>query len=50
LDRFEDSLEAAQRMGAVPSSPTWQVFHHLLRAANLVALDRTDEAEIDGHW
>lgn len=45
LDRFEDSLEAARRMGAVSSSPTWQVFHHLLRAANLAALDRTDEAE-----
>jgi TolB-like protein/DNA-binding winged helix-turn-helix (wHTH) protein/Flp pilus assembly protein TadD len=46
LGRFEESLEAARIMGSVVSSPTWQVFHHLLRAANLAELGRLEEARL----
>lgn len=44
LGRHEEALEAAHRLGAVATSDTWRVFHHLLRAANLIELGRGDEA------
>lgn len=44
LGRFEESLEAARLMGAVATSRTWQVYHHLLRAANLAELKKMDDA------
>ncbi|WP_281857629.1 winged helix-turn-helix domain-containing tetratricopeptide repeat protein [Litoreibacter halocynthiae] len=44
LGRHEDALEAARQLGAVATSNTWRVFHHLLRAANLIELDRPQDA------
>lgn len=44
LERHEEALVAAREMGAVATSNTWRMFHHLLRAANLIELDRDDEA------
>lgn len=45
LGQHEDALEAARQLGAVATSNTWRVFHHLLRAANLNQLGRPDEAQ-----
>ncbi|NVK14649.1 MAG: winged helix-turn-helix domain-containing protein [Rhodobacteraceae bacterium] len=45
LGRYDDALEAARQMRAVAKSPVWQVYAHLLRAANLSRLDRSDEAQ-----
>jgi len=44
LKRHEEALEAARQLGAVATSKTWRVFHHLLRAANLIELDRRKDA------
>jgi TolB-like protein/DNA-binding winged helix-turn-helix (wHTH) protein/tetratricopeptide (TPR) repeat protein len=44
LGRHEEALETARRLGAVETSDTWKVLHHLLRAANLAELDRAVEA------
>lgn len=44
LGQHEEALDAARRLGAVATSNTWRVFHHLLRAANLIELDRADDA------
>lgn len=45
LGRHKDALEAARQLGTVATSNTWRVFHHLLRAANLIELDRRQEAK-----
>lgn len=45
LGRYEDALEAARQLGAVATSNTWRVFYHLLRAANLNELGRSEEAQ-----
>lgn len=45
LDRYEEALEAARQLGTVATSNTWRVFHHLLRAANLIELDRPQDAK-----
>lgn len=45
LGRHEEALEAAHQLGAVATSNTWRVFHHLLRAANLNEMGRADEAQ-----
>lgn len=45
LGRHEEALDTARRMGAVATSDTWKVMHHLLRAANLAELDRAAEAQ-----
>lgn len=45
LGRHEEALEAARQLGAVATSNTWRVFHHLLRAANLTELGRDQEAQ-----
>ena len=45
LGRHEEALEAAGQLGAVATSNTWRVFHHLLRAANLIELDRPQDAK-----
>ena len=44
LGRYEEALDAARQLGAVATSNTWRVYHQLLRAANLIELDRSDEA------
>lgn len=44
LGRYEEALGAARQLGAVATSNTWRVFHHLLRAANLIELNRPEEA------
>lgn len=44
LGRYEEALEEARLLGAVATSNTWRVFHHLLSAASLIELDRSDEA------
>jgi TolB-like protein/DNA-binding winged helix-turn-helix (wHTH) protein/cytochrome c-type biogenesis protein CcmH/NrfG len=44
LGRHEEALVAARHLGTVATSKTWQTFHHLLRAANLSEMDRTEEA------
>jgi len=44
LGRHEEAIEAAHQLGAVATSNTWRVFHHLLRAANLTELNRGEEA------
>lgn len=44
LGRHEEALDAAQQLGSVATSNTWRLFHHLLRAANLAEMDRTEEA------
>ncbi len=44
LGRHEEALEAARQLGTVATSKTWQTFHHLLRAANLIEMDRAEEA------
>ncbi|SDZ60743.1 TolB amino-terminal domain-containing protein [Jannaschia faecimaris] len=44
LGRHEEALDAARHLGAVATSDTWRVFHHLLRAANMIELNRSDEA------
>lgn len=46
LDRHEEALETARQLGTVASSNTWRAFHHLLRAANLIELNRKDEAQV----
>ncbi|MFD1160743.1 winged helix-turn-helix domain-containing tetratricopeptide repeat protein [Roseovarius aestuarii] len=45
LGQHEGALEAARQLGAVATSNTWRVFHHLLRAASLIKLGRADEAQ-----
>lgn len=45
LGRHEEALEAARQLGTVAISNTWRVFHHLLRAANLIELDRSQDAK-----
>lgn len=45
LDRHEEALEAARQLGTVATSNTWRIFHHLLRAANLIELKRQPEAQ-----
>ncbi|MEM6668977.1 MAG: winged helix-turn-helix domain-containing protein [Pseudomonadota bacterium] len=45
LGRHEKALEAAHRLGAVATSDTWRAFHHLLRAANLNELGRSNQAQ-----
>ena len=45
LGRHEEALEAARQLGAVATSNTWRVFHHLLRAANLNELGQSDDAQ-----
>ncbi|GGH21149.1 TolB amino-terminal domain-containing protein [Cribrihabitans marinus] len=45
LGRHEEALEAARQLGTVATSKTWQTFHHLLRAANLIELERAEEAK-----
>ncbi|WP_294609054.1 winged helix-turn-helix domain-containing tetratricopeptide repeat protein [uncultured Roseovarius sp.] len=44
LGRHEEALDAARQLGSVATSNTWRLFHHLLRAANLAEMDRTEEA------
>ncbi len=44
LGRHEEALEAARQLGTVATSNTWRVFHHLLRAANLIELGRPEDA------
>jgi TolB-like protein/DNA-binding winged helix-turn-helix (wHTH) protein/tetratricopeptide (TPR) repeat protein len=44
LGRHEEALDAARQLGTVATSNTWRVFHHLLRAANLIELDRPEDA------
>ena len=44
LGRHEEALDAARQLGSVATSNTWRMFHHLLRAANLAEIDRTQEA------
>lgn len=44
LGRYEEALDAARQLGAVATSNTWRVYHQLLRAANLIELDRSNEA------
>jgi TolB-like protein/DNA-binding winged helix-turn-helix (wHTH) protein/Tfp pilus assembly protein PilF len=46
LGRHEEALEAARQLGTVATSKTWQTFHHLLRAANLIEMGRTEEANV----
>lgn len=45
LGQHEGALEAARQLGAVATSDTWRVFHHLLRAANFNELGRSEEAQ-----
>lgn len=45
LGRHKDALEAARQLGTVATSNTWRVFHHLLRAANLIELERHQDAK-----
>lgn len=45
LGRHKEALEAARQLGTVATSNTWRVFHHLLRAANLIELDQRLEAK-----
>ncbi|MEM9223462.1 MAG: tetratricopeptide repeat protein [Pseudomonadota bacterium] len=44
LQRYEESLEAAELMGAVVSSGPWEIFYHFMRAAALAELGREAEA------
>jgi tetratricopeptide (TPR) repeat protein len=44
LGRHEEALEAARQLGTVATSTTWQTFHHLLRAANLIEMARAEDA------
>ncbi|WP_138933498.1 winged helix-turn-helix domain-containing protein [Roseovarius arcticus] len=46
LGRHEEALEAARQLGTVATSNTWRVFHHLLRAANLIELDQPEDAMV----
>ncbi len=45
LGRHAEALEAARQLGTVATSKTWRVFYHLLRAANLIELNRQPEAK-----
>jgi len=45
LGRHEEALIAARLLGAVATSNTWRVFHHLLKAANLAELDKLQDAQ-----
>ena len=45
LNRHEEALETATNLGAVATSKTWQMYYHLLRAANLAQLGRENQAQ-----
>lgn len=45
LQEYEESLGAADAMGAVVSSGPWETFYHLMRAAALAELDREEKAK-----
>ena len=44
LDKFEASLEAAREMSGTITSNLWQINYHLVRAANLAELGRSEDA------
>ncbi|MBO9410814.1 MULTISPECIES: winged helix-turn-helix domain-containing protein [unclassified Ruegeria] len=45
LERYEEALDAARQLGAVATSNTWRLFHHLLSAATLAEMGRQDDAQ-----
>ncbi len=45
LERYEEALDAARHLGAVATSNTWRLFHHLLSAATLAEMGRQDDAQ-----
>ncbi len=45
LGRYEEALDAARQLGAVATSNTWRLFHHLLSAATLAEMGKQDEAQ-----
>ncbi len=45
LERYEEALDAARQLGAVATSNTWRLFHHLLSAATLAEIGRQDDAQ-----
>ncbi|WP_171209190.1 MULTISPECIES: winged helix-turn-helix domain-containing protein [unclassified Ruegeria] len=45
LGRHNEALEVAHQLGAVATSNTWRLFHHLLSAANLNELGRGEDAQ-----
>lgn len=44
LGRYEESLDAADEMSAAISAEYWQIFYHLVRAADFAQLGRSEEA------
>ncbi len=47
LRDFEASLAAAKEMSSAMKTPTWRTFYHLIRAANLAQLGRSNEAKAE---
>ncbi|WP_171238425.1 winged helix-turn-helix domain-containing protein [Ruegeria sp. HKCCA5763] len=45
LERYEEALDAARKLGAVATSNTWRLFHHLLSAATLAEMNKPEEAQ-----
>jgi tetratricopeptide (TPR) repeat protein len=47
LHDYEASLDAAKEMSGALTSDPWRANYHLIRAANLARLGRTDEARVE---